>query len=510
MTVRRGLLAAATTGVALALASPPWDHGWLAWGALVPLVLATEGRSPWAAGALGWLAGTVWQAVGMTWLVGTLDYHTGLPLPAVLALWLGTAAFLGLFVGMSLACAAWASRRGWPRALALPVAWMALEGVQGWPLGAFPWMPLGLSQHAIPGIAAWAATIGTVGLSGLLVLTNVVLAGAVATVQVRAAWRWPAAATAAAAVVALVAGGATGRAGDAARAGEAVLRLGLVQGHVAPKERANPYTQGRVLRRYERLSAQVAPAADLLLWPEAAVPFYFGSDVRATRRIRAVARRHARPLLFGSAAVERLTPTTRRYTNRAVLLDADGSVGATYTKRRLVPFGETVPFGRWLPVGGPFIGTPQSLEPGAGPAVVTLRDGTRAGLLLCFETIFPALARAAVAGGARLLVNLANDGWFPDAAGSAQALAHARLRAIELGVPVVRVANEGPSAVIDSAGRIVWAAADGQMLAEVVAVAVPARAAPTLYARGAAWMPGARLVALAVLLAVPVRRRAAA
>jgi apolipoprotein N-acyltransferase len=252
-------------------------------------------------------------------------------------------------------------------------------------------MPLGLSQHAVSGVAPWAATIGTVGLSGAVVLTNVVLAGAVAMVHVPA-WRWPAAATAAA-VVALLAGGATGRGGDAERAGELVLRLGLVQGHVAPAERASPYDQARVLLRYERLSAEVAPAADLVVWPEAAVPFYFGSDGRATRRIRTVARRHARPLLFGSAAVERLTPTTRRYTNRAVLLGADGSVGAIYTKRRLVPFGERVPFARWLPVRGA-VHRDAAAEPAGAPSGMMTRRALRVGRVALY-------APPARAGGQR-------------------------------------------------------------------------------------------------------------
>jgi len=169
-----------------------------------------------------------------------------------------------------------------------------------------------------------------------------------------------------------------------------------------------------------------------------------------------------------------------------------------------------VPFDRWLPLVRPFIGTPQSLEPGAGPAVLTLPGGTAAGVLLCFETIFPDLARAAVLGGARLLVNVANDGWFPDDAGAAQSLAHVRMRAIELGVPIVRVANEGPSVVIDGGGRVVWAAEGRRMLADVVDVAVPVRAEPTPFARWGGRLSGMLWAALAVMVTVPVRRRAAA
>jgi len=500
-------LLALTTGVALGLSGPPWDQPWIAWVALVPLLAALRGCVPLAAGALAWLAGTAWHALALVWLVDTLAAHTALPFLACQALWLAAASCIGLSTGAAVATAMWAARRGWPLALVLPVAWMAFESTQGWPVASFPWTPLGLSQHAAPGVAAWAATVGTVGLSGIVVLVNVLVALAAGRLRLRA-WCW--AAAAAVIAVALV-GGARPIHDAAVGASDAhVLRLGLVQGHVPPRERTSPYDKHRVLVRYERLSAQVAPAVDLLVWPEAAVPFYFGDDAQATRRIRSVAQRHRTPLLFGSPGLERLTRTEKRYTNRALLLAADGRTRGTYTKRRLAPFGEYVPYGRWLPSIRPFIGTPQSLEAGAGPPVLMLPDGTVAGVLLCFESVFPALARAAVAGGARLLLNLANDAWFAGGAPSAQSLAHARMRAVELGVPVVRVANEGVSAVVDPAGRVVWTAPAGRMHADVVEVAFGARTGRTPFARWGGWGPAGLWAALVVMVTLPPRRRRAA
>jgi apolipoprotein N-acyltransferase len=166
--------------------------------------------------------------------------------------------------------------------------------------------------------------------------------------------------------------------------------------------------------------------------------------------------------------------------NRADLLDASGAVTATYDKISLVPFGEYVPYPRLLPFLAPLAPLATGMVPGSGATVLPV-GRTGIGVLICYESIVPALARRLVAGGATVLVNMTNDGWFVGTAAVEQSLAQATFRAIEHRVPLVRVAGTGVSAVIDIDGQVRWRAEPYAWVAETVEVGWPG--VRTVYAR---------------------------
>jgi apolipoprotein N-acyltransferase len=246
--------------------------------------------------------------------------------------------------------------------------------------------------------------------------------------------------------------------------------------------------------------------ATILIWPESAFPFFLTREADAMAQIAELLPKGT-VLITGSVRAPDLprgTPITRAY-NSIYVIDHDASVLAVYDKLHLVPFGEFLPyqdlmeklgFEQLTRMRGGFI-------PGTVRHALTVPGAPSALPLICYEAIFP----GEVAGRNERpgwIVNLTNDGWFGISTGPYQHLEQARMRAIELGLPLVRSANTGISAVIDPVGRTV--ASLGLGIEGILDASLPAAIPPTIYARvGDA--PAAMLVALAVLLAV--RRRVA-
>ncbi len=292
--------------------------------------------------------------------------------------------------------------------------------------------------------------------------------------------------------------------GMLAMAGEtdgATLAVSVVQGDVSPLHRWGRRGIAESLIRYGSLTDQaVAERPDLILWPETAIPTVLESQGLAARR-RGLQRRAREqwqvPVLFGLA--ER--GEGERLYNAAAVLRPDGSIEMGYRKRRLVPFGEIrpdVPLMRDIPLvlPGP------ELTPGAGGPPFPIGEH-RAGVLICFEDLFPreALARAREAD---LLVAITNDGWF-SASGRSQHLGVTVLRAIETGRPIARAASTGVSALIDARGRVLAELPAGR---GVTRAALTPRTATTLYARAPDALPlGSVLFSVACLAHLAMRRR---
>jgi apolipoprotein N-acyltransferase len=458
------------SGLLLAAARPPLAWSWLAWVALVPLWLAAARVSGPRAFGLGWLGGTVAQAAILHWTLATLTTFSTLSLPVAVGVVLILAAVLGLPLGLFAAGLQLAQRRGHGGPIAGAAWFVATEWIGTWAPFPYPWALLGASQHDTLPVAQMAEVGGVFALSALIALVN----GAVATVLLapRGLGRGPvrnlALVTAMVGVVATW--GAWRMAAVDRMPAVGTLRVGIVHVPVDQKRKWSlDYRQELMAQYAQSTQAVAADHPDVIAWPETATPFYFEDDPGGRRQVEALARMARAPLLFGSPAVERNAAQEVTYHNRAYLLDADARVAATYDKRVLVPFGEYVPH-RWLlPFVRPLITSPQAMVPGASPGVLPV-GAARLGVSLCYESAFGSLARAAVARGATVLVNLSNDAWFTGTSGSAQALALARLRAIEVRRPLVRVASGGDSAVVAPSGRIVWSAgpeAPGQHVASV-------------------------------------------
>jgi len=374
--------------------------------------------------------------------------------------------------------------------LLLPCLWVALEWCRGHFLSGFPWGNLGYAlTEFLPGIQV-ASLAGIYGVSFLVVLANVLIAGWVRRVsRAQSAFRVSDALAVGLIGLAVAWGSIQLRLFEP---GEGATSVAVVQANVPQDRKWNAAWAGSIVEQHERLTEQAAATgATLVLWPESSSPFPIAIPVSAAggqirpnteyrERLEFLARRLGISLLFGTVDY-RKSKGQIRPVNAAALIRSDGSWGETYAKMHLVPFGEYVPLSGILGFVNRMVsGAIGDFVPGEEAVVVSVGP-LRVGTAICYEMIFPELVRRFAESGATLLVNLTNDAWFGESAGPYQHFQMVRMRAVENRRYVVRAANTGISAVVDPQGRVV--ASTGLMEERILAGRIAPQQAKTLYTR---------------------------
>ena len=497
----RVTLASALSGLLLALSFPLPDLPLLAWFGLVPLVLVMRAR-PFKS---GFVAGLVFFAVVLYWVNIVMTTYGHLPLAASVACYLMLCIFLALYWG----CATWAASRlaefrNYPLALTLPVFWVALEFLREFLLTGFPWATLGYSQQAWLTVIQSADLLGVYGVSYLLVLCNTVLGELCLALRQKPVANLPLKSVAVAVIlVGLNYGYGHWRLAQDLDSRPETLGVALIQGNIPQNQKWRPDNQQHTVRIYRELSRRAvqAGATDLLVWPEAAMPFYYQDGGPLAAAVDDLAAETGTNLLFGSPAY-RSAADGVRYLNSAFLLSPSRQVLGRSDKVHLVPFGEYVPLGEYFPFIDKLVVGIGDFS--AGEIIpLPLRD-RRLGVLVCYEVIFPELARDYVRLGSDLLVNITNDAWFGRSSAPWQHLAMSRFRAVENRVWVVRAANTGITAFIAPSGRVSQQTAlfEEAFLADQVGLG----ARPGLYSRMGDMIPGLLLV-ISLAWLVQTRRR---
>ena len=312
------------------------------------------------------------------------------------------------------------------------------EWLRGWLLTGFPWLSLGYSQvgQALDGLAS---VLGVYGVGLAITLS----AGALATLG-RTSIR--ANATAICLVLAVWVLGWGLKQQEWVRPMGQPLKVALVQGNVALTDKWDSAQRPRILDMYWQLSRNLK--ADLIVWPEAALPYYLDE---LAPNFWSRLQEHPADFVFG--VLERETRN-----GEVALYNSVVGVGSgprqVYRKRHLVPFGEYLPL---RPLFGwvlNYLHIPMSDFNNWSGAVVPLRvGGILAGVTICYEDAFPEELRALLPA-AQVLLNVAEEAWFGDSLGPHQRLQMARMRALEFGRPMLRAANTGVSALIDHRGRV--------------------------------------------------------
>jgi len=460
-------------GAAAPLAFSPFDWAWLA--VLCPALLFAIGAGAPKRTALwaGYAFGLGFYGVGVSWVYVSIGrYGQSGPVLAVLFTVLFAAA-LALFAWL----AVYAARRLRPGsdflavAVAFPTVWVLLEWVRTWFLTGFPWLLLGYSQTDTP-LAGVAPVFGVHGIGAVLAF----LAGLLAWVLLQPGMR-RLLAFAVAAVLAFALGALGARLEWTEPAGKP-LAVVLLQGNIAQDLKWSPEWRQRTLDRYRQLTERHW-GADLIVWPEAAVPTWY-HDVAANylAELEETGARHGTELIIG---IPYFDPASYRAYNSVISV---GAVPGVYHKRHLVPFGEYLPlrdlFGRALDI----LGAPMS-DFAAGVEARPLRAaGYLVGTSVCYEAVFgPEIAE--VLPEAQLLVNISNDAWFGDSLAPHQHLQMVRMRALEAGRDVLRATNTGITATIDHRGRVVDRAPQFEEAA-LASHAVP-RSGATPYVRWLDW-----------------------
>ena len=458
------------SSVLLVLSFPRPDLGMCSLFALVPLFTALSRLDKWKALLAGWGAGTLWFFVSYNWVSHSLIDFGGIPfLPAQGAILLLAGihgVYVALFswlipvvaaadgnggVGVSEYRGVWGRHDPATRlfmhslapVLVLPSAWVVLETARSWFPLPFPWLMLGTSMWKIPYFRPLYEIAGVHGVSFWIVAVNVLIWIAARTGKggrIR---------TGSLLVLVLLlpvilyplTGTGTGQ----------KIRVAIVQGNYQQELKWKRDLLEETIDTYLSLTEEaVKKGAQLVVWPETAVPTYYQAEPEVALRLRRFASMRGIHLVFGSPGFFVEEQELLLY-NRVYHL-APGGNEEFYDKTMLVPFGEYVPLADIMP----FI---DKLVPGEGEFARGVWKGPfksplPSGALVCYEISFPSLARREVRDGCRLLINVTNDAWFGPSWGPYQHLAISAVRALENSVPVLRAANTGVSAVIDRGGRV--------------------------------------------------------
>ncbi|KAA0012525.1 apolipoprotein N-acyltransferase [Billgrantia pellis] len=482
-----GYLTALVAGVLTTLTASPYELWWLGPLAAGLIYWVVQSLSPRQAMLLGWCYGVGLFGSGASWVyVSIHDYgYTGVPLAVFLT---------GLFVcamALFMAATLWLYRLVCGPRLAFLTfagAWVLGEWLRTWLFTGFPWLLLG-SAHVDSPLAAWAPIGGVYALSLIIVLS-----GTLGVEFLRRRW-WTAAPVAALWLAPLaLPGNWTQPAGDP-------LRVTLLQGDLPQLIKWTPEGQRTAANTYLEMTREHAEGADLIVWPEAALPMFEDEAEPLLARAQA----HLEPdgaLLTGILQRE----GRGLYYNSVIGL---GNAEGGYRKAHLVPFGEYLPLERWLRGTIAFFDLPMpAMTPGPSGQPPIHAAGIPIGNAICYEIIYADLV-AERARKAELLLTVSNDTWFGESIGPLQHLQMARLRALENGRYVIRATNNGVTAVIDPQGRIVARAPQFETVA-LRAEAVPMQGL-TPFTRTGSW-PVWLLAGLLLLpgLRSPRRRRALA
>jgi apolipoprotein N-acyltransferase len=489
-------LAGSAAVLALAFPGANWES--VGWYALVPLLVVAVGTTPPAAFGWGWLYGTVFFLTLLRWLDFTFRTFSEIPWPLTWGPTFLLSAWCGLFVALVSGIVGWLARRrsaAWALATA-PCLWVGGEWLRGHLLGGFPWGTLGYSQYLRLPVIQVAELGGVHAVSFVLVAGNAALAGVFLL-------RWRPALTGLGLAAALVLGVllfGVWRLREPSRPGE--ISVALMQPAIEQPLKWDPEQVRVTLAIYLGLTRQAGAARpDLIVWPETASPTALRRDPELLATLSALVGQLHAGLLIGSIDV--LDGPPNRLSNAAFLVTERGIVGR-YDKIHLVPFGEYVPLSGVIGFVRSWAEFIAELQPGSRTAVF---PGPPApfGVVICYEGIFPDLFREFVNNGARMMVNMTNDGWFGRTSGPEQHLAMYPFRAVEHRIAIARAANTGVSAFIAPTGQIVRRL--GLFERGVISDRVPLRQGRTLFTRLGDWVAWVSLAMAAAAVGVAARKR---
>lgn len=477
-------------GAATTLSMPPWNAWPVLWITLPIFLLLAETFTTLRRTFLyGWAFGFGFFSTSFVWIGNAffVDSATfgALAVPAIGGLAAGFGLYIG-FVALALKLLPVPNPDAWPnaklayavaRVALLAAAWSLVEWWRGWFLTGLPWNPIGSTWVTTPAVLQSASLIGVYGLSLITLLGASAAALLVGPAPDRRVWS----------VIAglqiplvLMFGWGSYRLDGATTETVPGLVLRMVQPNIAQADKWRPNLRESHVREQVAMSTANAEEVTHVLWAETAVPYPLNQAAGA-RALTAQAAPEKGFVLSGAVRIIQQEGRRQAY-NSMFAVAPDATLAATYDKFHLVPFGEYVPLQGVIPI--PQLTAGSGFVSGAGPVTLTLPGLPAFSPLICYEIVFPG-AVTDPASRPAWLFNLTNDAWFGLSSGPYQHLAAAQMRAVEEGLPVVRVANTGISAVINGYGRVLTQIGLGEK--GYADSALPVDLPPTLYARFGNW-----------------------
>lgn len=447
----------------MVLSFPNFNLSYLAWIGLVPLFFAIENQKPFKAFIISYI-------VGILFFLGTIWWLIHVTLPGMILVVLYLALYFGVF---GLVFSRVAHRISYIVSLSLiPAGWVTLEWLRSTGPAGFGWALLGHSQSYNLPVIQIADLTGAYGVSFLIVMANFAIYSVIKNFGKAKHFTIPLVVPTI--IIFLVLAYGYFRLNNIFT-GER-LKVAVIQGNIPQTQKWDYDFRDAILEKYERLTKEASKnKADLIIWPETAVPGYLDTERDLLERVKRLVIDIKTPLLVGAPREDRILKD--RYYNSAILFSEDGRIIDHYDKLHLVPFGEYIPFKKLFSFVERFAPTPiGDFTRGSDYTVFKFfiersaktKDSNwrlikkiKFSCLVCFEDIFPDLAREFVKRGALFLVNITNDAWFWKTSAAYQHAQSSIFRAVENRVNVVRAANTGLSCFIDQKGRVVNAVGSG-------------------------------------------------
>ena len=444
------------SAVLLTLSYPIFNLSFLAWFALIPLLIAVRGEKPLEAFFTGYITGILFFASALYWVS-----YVAIIGEIILALYL--ALYFGLFaVGADILLMQFPR----PRiryAFLVSALWVGLEYMRSHLLTGFGWALLGHTQWENLPIIQIADMTGAYGVSFLIIFTNALLASKI---KKKIKGLVPEPRYLALLVIMLVVVSIYGYFRMDEKFRGDVLKVSIVQGNIPQVQKWDEKYADDILKQYVSLTVEAAKdKPNLIIWPETSVPGFLETEQKIFDTVSSLAKEVNTYLLVGTPS--EATPDRGPYFNSAVLFSSEGKIVKRYDKIHLVPFGEYVPFGDNMFA---FVKTRYDMgedySPGREYTIfeVPLDKEKKAkfGVLICFEDIFPELVAGSVRTGADFMVVITNDAWFMKTGAPYQHAQSSVFRAVENRISVVRSANTGYSCFIDQKGKVTGSVKDAK------------------------------------------------
>ncbi|NAX23496.1 apolipoprotein N-acyltransferase [Vibrio sp. V39_P1S14PM300] len=441
-------VAAAFVGALTTLAFAPYQLWPLALLSPLLLLALLYQQSARHALAIGYAWGLGQFATGISWVHVSIDNFGGMPKIASVFLMALLVGYLSVYSALW----AWSLNRFFPRSnrsrylLAAPVLWLIFDWLRGWVMTGFPWLWLGYSQIDSP--LANFAPLGGVELLTLLIM---MCAGALMYAIVHRTWS-----TIMIPLVIFATGYGLRNIDWVTPNPDSKTTVALIQGNIPQELKWKPSQRWPTIMKYTDLSRENWDA-DIIVWPEAAIPAFEFEIPSYLRNLDEAARLNHSAIVTGVVNMGQ----NKKFYNSILSLgstpygDYEYDPTERYHKHHLLPFGEFVPFERILRPLAPFFNLPMSsFSRGAFVQPNIVANGRHMAPALCYEIIFNEQVRQNVTDETDFILTLSNDAWFGRSIGPLQHMEIARMRALELGKPLIRSTNNGVTAVTDYKGNV--------------------------------------------------------
>jgi apolipoprotein N-acyltransferase len=452
------ILLAVLSGLMLSASFPPGHLEWMAWVAIVPLLISIEKERPLNSFRLGMIAGLAHYLTLLYWAIYAVNTYGELGIIPSIGILFLLCLYLSLYPALFAVLVNFFRLH---RFFTLGIAgiWVSLEYVRAVFITGFPWCLLGYSQFNHPLLIQIADVTGVYGISFLIAAASALIYLLIFKRPVASGKKGlilESSIVAALFLICLVYGSHCLSKADINDKGAKTMKVSIIQGNIDQSVKWDTAFTKESLDKYLSLTRQAARSKPgLIVWPETAAPFFFQDNTESSQAVLKAAKESGAWLIFGSPAYEREDILFVRYYNRAYLASPEGSVKGYYDKVHLVTFVEYIPLSKFLPFFHRLVTAAGDFSSGTQSGLLKTSEAT-AGTLICYEAIFPELSRKEVMNGANFLVVLSNDAWFGVTSAPYQLMTMSAFRAVENRRPLIRATNTGFSGFVDPWGRIAY------------------------------------------------------